>query len=369
MARIGFLSHSDMSIYHFRTPIMRALKKMGHDVYAICPNGEFVVELKKEFDVVLYELNKASLNPFVVLSNANKLAKIIKQLNLDLIQTSAHKSNVFGTFAAKKAGVKKILNLVEGLGSFYIDSDIKTKIIRFMIEILYKKSLKLSDGCIFVNKSDPRYFLKQGLIQKDKVFCILSVGVDTSKFYPKPCRDFKQKKIILMVARAILHKGVCEYYQASEILSLRNDCEFVYIGDNFDGNKSSLDIEFLKSSNVKYLGARNDVCDILKDAYMLVLPSYKEGFPRTILEAMSCGVAVVASDVDGCNEAVIDGFNGLLCKVKDSKDLAKKIEVLLDDEKLALKFGENGRKLAVQEFDENIIAQKYIELYRKFIDV
>ena len=371
MARIGFLSHADMSIYFFRTPIMRALKELGHEVFAICPNGEYIERIKSEFNCVTYELDRASLNPFVVLKNSNKLSEILRGLNLDLLQTSAHKSNVFGTFAAKKAGIKHVVNLVEGLGSFYIDDDLKTRIVRGGIEILYERALNLSDACIFVNVADPKYFLERNLIKPEKIIKIKSVGVDTRKFDPNlvESANLGDKKVVLMIGRAMWHKGVREFYEAAKLLKGRTDCEFVYVGEGFDGNKSTANLEFLKSGNVRYLGARDDVAQLLKACYVFALPSYREGFPRTILEAMSMGRAVIASDVAGCNEAVIDGVNGLLCRVKDGADLAAKVEILLDDEILAKRLGENGRKMALEEFDEREIAKKYIDAYRKFIDV
>ncbi|WP_170019342.1 glycosyltransferase family 4 protein [Campylobacter sp. RM16190] len=371
MARIGFLSHADMSIYHFRSPIMRALKELGHEVFAICPKGEYVKRLENEFNCVTYELDRASLNPFVVIKNSNRLSEILRTLNLDLLQTSAHKSNVFGTFAAKKAGIKHIINLVEGLGSFYIDNDLKTRLIRVAIEALYKRALNLSDACIFVNEADPEYFLKQNLIKPEKIIKIKSVGVDIDKFDPNRVigANLGDKKVVLMIGRAMWHKGVREFYEAAKILKHRSDTQFVYVGEGFDGNKSTADESFLRSGDVLYLGARDDIAELLKSSFLLALPSYREGFPRTILEAMSVGVPVVASDVAGCNEAVIDAVNGLLCEVKNASDLAKKIEILLDDEILAKKMGTNGRAMVEKEFDERDIAIKYIEAYRKFIDV
>lgn len=371
MARIGFLSHADMSIYFFRSPIMRVLRDLGHEVFAICPDGAFVSRLKSEFNVVTYELDRASLNPLVVLKNTAKLAEILKGLNLDLLQTSAHKSNIFGTFAAKKAGIRHVINLVEGLGSFYIDDDLKSRAVRWVLEILYKKALNLSEGCIFVNDADPAYFLSQKLIKSEKIFKVKSVGVNTQNFNPDTTKkaDLGDKKVILMIGRAMWHKGVREFYVAANILKERTDCEFVYVGEGFDGNKSTADLAFLKGGNVRYLGARDDIAELLKASFMLVLPSYKEGFPRTILEAMSMKRAVIASNVTGCNEAVTHGFNGLLCEVKNPLDLAKKIEILLNDENLTQKLGQNGREWALREFDEREIAKKYVEIYRNFIDV
>ncbi|MCD8212645.1 MAG: glycosyltransferase, partial [Campylobacter sp.] len=275
MARIGFLSHADMSLHFFRRAIMQELKSLGHDVFAIAPQGAYTSLLSRDFNAVTYELDKASLNPIKVLSNSNKLSKILRELNLDLLQTSAHKSNVFGTFAARKAGIAHILNLIEGLGSFYIDNDVKTRLVRFAIETLYKRSLGLSEGCIFVNDADPKYFLSRNLIAQNKIIKIKSVGVDTRKFDENSVQsvDLGDKKIVLMIGRAMWHKGVREFYEAAQLLKERSDCEFVYVGEGFEGNKSTADIKFLKSGNVRYLGARDDIPQLLKSANVVALPS------------------------------------------------------------------------------------------------
>lgn len=372
MARIGFLSHSDLSIALFRAPIMRALKAKGHDVYAIAPKGIKTSQIESEFNSATYELNKASLNPFKVLKDSDNLADILKSLNLDMLQTSAHKSNVFGTFAAKKAGIPVVLNLVEGLGSFYVNDDFKSKLVRFFIEHLYKKSFNLSDGTIFVNDADPDYFLSKNLIDKDKVFRIKSVGVNSDEFNPQNIKayDYKtDKKIVLMIGRALFDKGIREFYEAAGILKSRDDLEFVFVGDTYEGNKSSVTKEFLDNKNVRWIRWSDEIASLLKGAYMFVLPSYKEGFPRTVLEAMSVAKPCVVANATGLNEAINDGVNGLLCEVKNANDLAKKIEILADDENLALKLGKNARELVLKNYDEKIITQKYLEVYRKFINV
>ncbi|MDA3042884.1 MULTISPECIES: glycosyltransferase family 4 protein [unclassified Campylobacter] len=375
MAKFGFLSHSDMSIYFFRAPIMRELQRLGHEVFAIAPRGNYTADLEKEFISVNYDLDKASLNPLKVSQNTANLARILKELNLDFLQTSAHKSNVFGTFAAKKAGISRVLNLVEGLGSFYIDTDLKSRMVKFSIEMLYKRAFALSDGCIFVNDADPDYMLSHGLISENKIFRIKSVGVN-SEIFDENAHEraslpeiTKGKKIVLMSGRALWHKGIAEFYKAAEILKERKDACFVFAGDVFAGNKSSADEAFLRSGNVVWLGWRDDVAALYKACDIFVLPSYKEGFPRTVLEAMSMSRPCVVSDVSGCIEAVSDGVNGLICKARNASDLARKIEMLLDNESLARKMGQAGRKMVVENYDEKIIAKKYIEIYRKFIDV
>lgn len=371
MARFGFLSHSDMSIYFFRSPIMRELKRLGHDVFAIMPDGKYAHKLKDEFDCFTYKITASSLNPFQISNETKELSKILKNLNLDLLQTSAHRSNIFGTFAAKEAGIKNIINLVEGLGSFYIDNDIKSFLVRSMIDHMYYKAFKLSNVCIFVNESDPNYMINKSLIPLNKVIQIKSVGVNSKIFDEKLYKNEKlgSKKIVLMIGRALWHKGIREFYEAADILSDRDDVQFVFAGDTYEGNKSSASKEFLKNPNVLWLGWCEDVFSLYKSAYMVVLPSYKEGFPRTILEAMSMSRPCVVSNADGCVETVEDGHTGLICQMKSSQDLAKKIKILLDDENLARKMGYYGRKAVLEKYDESIITQKYLEIYRQFLYV
>ena len=152
------------------------------------------------------------------------------------------------------------------------------------MESLYKLSFAKADACIFVNDADPDYLISKNLIDKSKVYRIKSVGVDTAKFDPAitQAADLGEKEVVLMIARAMWHKGVREFYEAAEILNGYKNCEFVFVGEGFAGNKSTADESFLKGGKVRYLGARNDIPQLLKASYLLALPSYKEGFPRTV---------------------------------------------------------------------------------------
>ena len=233
MKTFAFLSHLDLNLYLFRTPIMVELIKRGHKVYAICPIGDKNESLKNiGCEVINYDIDRKSLNPFSEKKSINNIYNAIKELKIDILHTFTAKPNIYGTIAAKKANVPIILNLVEGLGSFYVKNTIKNIIVRNIIERLYKKAFSLSNGCVFVNTSDPQYMIKKSLIKKDKVKIIKSVGVDTEKFSMKNYTSenlsnikeklgLKDKIIILMVARAIWDKGIKEYYEAAEKLKNR----------------------------------------------------------------------------------------------------------------------------------------------------
>ncbi|WP_279176831.1 N,N'-diacetylbacillosaminyl-diphospho-undecaprenol alpha-1,3-N-acetylgalactosaminyltransferase [Campylobacter insulaenigrae] len=374
--RIGILTHSAMSVYYFRLALIKALIKRNHEVFIITPKDDFSLELAKQgYNICHYELARSSVNPFVVLKNLLSLKNTLKKLNLDFLQTSAHKSNTTGIIAAKMAGIKHTFGLVEGLGSFYIDDDFKSKLVRLGINFLYKISFKLANGFIFVNESNALFMENLGLKQ-NKIKIIKSVGVNLKQYLPLQIspeektlflNDFNmpQKPIILMISRALWHKGIKEFYEAA--LILKEEANFVLVGGR-DDNKSCAPLEFLNSKEVFYLGARKDITKLLNLCDIFVLPSYKEGYPRTVLEAMACKKACVVSDAEGCIEAVENAIDGLICKCKDSKDLAEKIQILLEDPTLKDTLAQNAF-LKAQNYNEDDIALRYIEFYKGFVNV
>ncbi|MCX7760509.1 MAG: glycosyltransferase family 4 protein [Hydrogenothermaceae bacterium] len=379
--KIGFLSHLDLNLYLFRLPIMTELLKRGYRVYAICPKGEKNSDLKNAgIEVINYEIERKSINPLKEIYSIKNIYNAIKDLKLDLINTFTAKPNIYGTFASKIAGIPRIINLVEGLGSFYVDNNLKSLLVRNIIEILYKYTFKLSDICIFVNSDDPKYFVDRGIIDSNKVKVIKSVGVDTDYFsmaevtedficmYKEKLSIEKNKIVVLMIGRAIWHKGIREFYEAAEILSNKyHNIDFVFVGDTDEGNPSCAPSSFLKNRNVKWLGFRNDIKYLIAISDIVVLPSYREGVPRTLLEAASMSKPIVTTNTVGCREVVEDGKNGFLVPVKDSIELAKKIEILINDRDLREKMGKYGREKAVKEFDIRRVVDEYISLYEQLL--
>jgi N,N'-diacetylbacillosaminyl-diphospho-undecaprenol alpha-1,3-N-acetylgalactosaminyltransferase len=376
--KIAFLSNTDYSLYLFRLPIMLSLLQKGHEVYAICPNGDKNQALRESgFVVINYEMSRKSLDPFKELKTIKNIYNAIKDLQLDLIHTFTVKPNIYGTFAAKAAKIPVILNLVEGLGSFYATNSIKNIIVRVVIEKLYKVIFWLSNGCVFVNSDDPKYLINKKIIPQDKTVIIKSVGIDTALFNMenftkerleeiKKTNKLKGKTVVLMVARAIWDKGVREFYEAGKIVKTKYpQAEFVFVGDTDEGNHTCADKDFLNNGFVKWLGRRDDIAELTAISDIYVLPSYREGIPRTLLEACSMSKPIVTTDTVGCQDVVDDGVNGFLVPIKDSKKLADKIEILIKDEKLRSKMGINGRKKALQEFEVKKVIKQYLELYEK----
>ena len=377
---IGFLSHWDFNLYKFRLPIMISLIERGYKVYAICPKGDMNKLLKSHgIAVVNYEINRQSLNPFVELKTIDNIYQAIKRLDLSIIHTFGAKPNIYGTYAARRAKVPVILNLVEGLGSFYTSGSFKVKLVRWVIECLYAKTFKISDGCVFVNTSDPQYMIDSNMIDTKKVNIIKSVGIDTKKnniacYNSSKLENIrsnlnvKHKLIVLMVARAIKDKGVGEFYEAASIITNKQkDVEFILIGGIDEGNHTNINKDFLLQGNVRWLDHRDDVIDIMAISDICVLPSYREGLPVTLLEACAMSKPIVATNTYGCRDVVTDAVNGFLVPIKDAQLLSEKIETLLRDKSLRMSMGAQGRELAVSEFDINIVNNKYMQYYDSFL--
>lgn len=363
--KFGFLSHLDLNLWLFRLPVMDALIAQGHTVYAICPEGDKSGSFAEHGIIhISYTISRSSLNPLKELQAIYTIYDAIKPLKLDILHTFTAKPNIYGTIAGRLAKVPRIINLVEGLGSFYLENDLKSRTVRTLIEMLYRQTFKLADTVMFVNEDDPKYLIQKNVISPHKVITIKGVGIDTRIWSPIQ-KNPSEKIVIVMIARTLKHKGVLEYLAAADLLSPRYPhVEFRYIGSPDPGNRFSVTEKFMqKQKNITYLGHRDDIREQLSQSDIFVLPSYREGLPRTSMEAMSMGLPIVTTDVIGCRETVEDGINGFMVPPKDMYALAEAIEKLIVNPSLRQQMGEAGRQKAIHEFDIGTIITKHLEVY------
>ncbi|WP_025209244.1 N,N'-diacetylbacillosaminyl-diphospho-undecaprenol alpha-1,3-N-acetylgalactosaminyltransferase [Hippea sp. KM1] len=365
--KIAFLSHLDLNLYLFRLPIMKELVKKGHRVYAIAPKGEFLEKfLECGITPVNYEIERQSLNPFKELKTLKLIRSIVHDISPDILHTFMHKPNIYGNLT----GAKNIVNTITGLGSFFIHDDIKSVGVRVLIEALYKCTSSRTKRIVFQNRDDLDHFVNKGIIPEEKAVLIKGSGIDTKAFEPMPKNKklikelgLGDKPVVLMVARVIRDKGVEEYIKAAELLKDR--AYFLYAGEIDRGNKNA----FIPGwKNINYLGFRSDIKELLSICDIFVLPSYREGIPRTLLEAASMEKPIVTTDTVGCKEVVDNGVNGFLVPVKDSKALAEKIEFLIDNPEIRKEFGKRGREKVLKEFDVKIVVEQYLRLYNEILD-
>ena len=365
---IAFLSHLDLNLYRFRLPVMKELLRRGHRVYAVCPKGDYSERFAEEgIETVDYPLVRGSLNPFRELYTLYILRKILKNLDPDIVHAFTHKPNIYGALSAPRYSVQT----VTGLGSFFIDEGKKSLLVRKLIENLYRWTARKSDRVVFQNSDDMRYFLERGIVKEKQARLVRSSGIDTEHFRPmeapKALRriagiDGESKPVVLMIARVIRDKGVREYLEAAR--RLKDRAHFLYIGESDPGNKGAFHPDW---GVVKPLGFRENVREWIALSDLVVLPSYREGVPRTLLEAAAMGKALVATDVPGCREVVHPDRNGLLVPAEDSAALAEAIGELLADETKRESFGEESRRIAVGEFDVRRVVEAYLSIYEELV--
>ena len=374
--KIAFLSSLDLNLYLFRLDIMKALQERGDKVYAIIPKGQYFDLIAQEgIETIPYNLSRKSLNPLQAISSIIELKNILQKLGIDTLHTFTVKPNIFGTFAGKMAGVPKIYNLVEGLGSFYVDNSLKSRLVRIIIEKLYKISFFFSDLVVFVNSDDPKYLIEKKIIPQEKVKIIKSVGINTDEYQIEKIPDEVKKrlrdelqisdddKVVIMIARAIFHKGTEDFYKMAEILNNKN-YKFLFVGGLDEGNPFGMSEEFMKNGKVQWLNWRDDIKELLSISDIVVLPSYREGVPRTLLEACSMAKTIVATDVVGCREYADDGKNGYLVPIESPEKLSQKVDEIFQNSKLYSQMSNFSREKALKEFDIEYIVKQYLELYR-----
>lgn len=385
--KILFLSHTDSNLYLFRLPIMLALKAQGNEVIALIPRGaDFDKFAPLGIEAIEYSINRGSLNPLSALKTIQEITRILRQTKPDIVHTFMLKPNIYGAFAAKIAGLDCVINSLTGLGSFYIDESPKSRILRFVIESLNRIAFKIAKKVLFQNRDDLELYVQKGILTQEKAILIKGSGIDTQAFAPANQESYhtmrqklseelnlpitKDSTLTLMIARAIAHKGVREYYKAAEILKMQNpDSLFLYVGGVDLGNISSMREEFLRNSSaVVYLGQRNDIRELIGACDLFVLPSYREGIPRTLLEAGSMAKPLITTNAVGCREVVENGKNGFLVPIGDANALAQRIAQLSKNKDLQARFGQASREKVCAEFSTETIVQSYLSLYRSVLD-
>jgi glycosyltransferase involved in cell wall biosynthesis len=264
-----------------------------------------------------------------------------------------------------------VVNSVTGLGYLFISNKWTTKFLRSLILPFYKKILQARRSwIIFENSDDLDAFTNSGLVNPAKASLIKGSGVDTAKFSPPEKLSGCKEQIVLFAARLLVDKGILDFIEAAKIIRIKNiTVKFIVAGDTDDGNPSSITKSLLNSLKeekiAEFLGHVDNIEAIINTATIVVLPSYREGTPKILLEAAAMGKPIIATDVPGCREIVEHGKNGLLVPVNDPQQLAAGILKLLEDENLRQKMGAYSREKAVKEFDSNHVAQHTVAVYKK----
>lgn len=354
--KIMVLSSYAPTLFFFREDMMIAMIKKGHEVIAAAPESE--EDWKDEFKeinvkyVSIKGIERNSTNPIKDIIGFFSILKAIKKEKPDKIFAYQAKTIIYGCIAAKFVGIKEIYALMGGLGSVLRNK--RYSIASKIMKIEYKVAFKYCNKVFFQNSDDYKEMLGVGLIKDNKTVLINGSGVNMIKFAAKP---MPKNPVFLFVGRIIRDKGVIEYIEAAEIVKLKYPRVKIQIVGYFDTNPTAIKKEeiqpYIDNGIIEYLGSASDVRPFLEKCFVFVLPSYHEGTPKSVLEAMATGRPIITTDAPGCRETVIDGINGFLVPVKNSEVLAEKMIWMIEHREEAEKMGQESLKICREKFDVN----------------
>lgn len=360
--KIILISCSSRDFILFRLGFMKKLKEKGANVIAVAPYDKYAKMLiENGFDFINLKINRKGLNPFEDFLLFINIIKIILKEKPDIIINYTIKPVIYCSIAAGFFDIK-IIDVITGLGYVFIKHNLLTS----FVKVLYRFALKNASKVIFQNREDLEYFIKKNITQKEKSLVILSSGVDTKYFSPFKKRVNKYVRF-LYIGRILWDKGIREFVEAAKIVKTKFDnVEFDILGWFDKDNPSSVPFEYIKDLEnkriIKYLGDVEDVRPFIARSDVVVLPSYREGLPRSLLEAASMEKPIITTNAIGCKEVVDDRINGLLVPVKDIKALSEAMIWMIEHPKQRIQMGKKGRVKMIKEFDEKIVIKKYMKV-------
>lgn len=360
-----FLSH--------RLPLALAAKDAGFKVHVATSDSSSSPLINAEgFIHHPIDFKRSGMNILSDLATFISLVKLFRLVNPSLVHLVTIKPVIYGCIAARIVRIKSVVAAISGLGTVFIDNSLRGLFSRLLVLKLYKSAFKHPNlAVIFQNQEDRNLFLRNNLIDSKICNIIRGSGVQISNYPYLPEPD--NIPVVVMASRLLKDKGVIEFVESAKILKLEGiDIIFRLIGDSDPDNRSAVSKNFLNQCRlegfVELLGYREDISDQYANANIVCLPSYREGLPKSLIEAAACGRAVVTTDVAGCRDAIIPNVTGLLCPVKDSKKLALAIKELICNPKRRQEMGKAGRKLAKVEFAIEHIVKQHLNIYFKLIN-
>ncbi|WP_420458058.1 glycosyltransferase family 4 protein [Neolewinella sp.] len=365
---VAIVANTSWNIFNFRGGLLRSLKATGARMIAIAPPDEYSDRLGPEFGatyVPVTRLSRKGTNPAQDAALLLELARIYRRFRVDVVLHYTIKPVIYGSLAAKLVGVRNISTLT-GLGYAFITPGLVNRVVKQ----LYRRALRSAHWTYFQNADDRRLFLDNGLVPSDRSGVIPGSGIDTDKFAPDGAAEAAPLSF-LFIGRLLYDKGVMEFHEAARSIRRRHpEVTFHMVGGLDDGNPSGVPSSMVKlweaCGDIVYHGQVSDTRPYIARATAVVLPSYREGLPRVMLEGMAMGKPLVASDVPGCRDTIDEGVNGHLVVVQDAVSLAAGMEKIIHsspEQRAAM--GRAGRQMAVTRFAEPVIVDHYLQLIRQ----
>jgi glycosyltransferase involved in cell wall biosynthesis len=366
MKTIAIVLNTSWNVFNFRLGLLKALQEEGYKIVIIAPKDEYSRKFEKlGFEYHNVDINNKGTKPLEDAKLAIAFYRLYRDIAPDVLLQYTIKPNIYGSIAAGVLGIPIISN-ISGLGTVFLNDSLSSKIAR----LLYRLALKVPKKIFFQNVHDRKLFVNSGLVSENKADLLPGSGIDTEKFKPVKTKVEEGGSVrFLFIARLIRDKGIMEYVEAAkkiQILTINKklSAEFYILGAYYPGNPTAITEDVMQKWEddrvVKYLGTSDDVKSVISKYDCVVLPSYREGLSRVLLEAASLAKPIITTSVPGCKDVVDDGVNGYLCEVKDSGSLSDKMKrmILLTSEQRK-EMGEKGREKVIVEFDEKLVISKY----------
>lgn len=355
-----------------RLPLALAAQDAGYDVAVVTHVNEHGEAIRRAgIRLIPFSLSRRGMNPLSELAVLVRLIVLYRKEKPDLVHHVAMKPVVYGSFAARLSGVPRVVNALAGLGYVFTSDQPKARLLRPVIGSAFRGILNsCRSRLILQNQDDRAMFIRKRFINEERIRLIRGSGVDTAVFSPTP--EPSGIPVVMLVSRMLWDKGIKEFVEAARQLKTRGvDARFVLVGDTDPHNPSAIPNEQLTAWHaegvIEWWGRHDDMLVVLAQAHIVCLPSYREGLPKVLLEAASCGRPIVTTDTPGCREVVRNGENGLLVPVRNTVELAGAIQRLIASPELRQKMGARGREIVVSEFAIEKVISETLTVYEELL--
>jgi glycosyltransferase involved in cell wall biosynthesis len=366
---------NDLSFFiSHRLPIAENLLRNGFDVvigYGELGRSKSKILEEKGFKVTFIPINRGSTNIFKELRSVYYIWSFFKKEVPDICHVITIKPYLYGGVISRLLAIPCLVSAVSGLGTIFINKNLKSKLLRFLLFPIFKIAFSHPNQKIILhNKEDESLLVKWGVLNQDNVKIINGSGVNIDNF--KKIEEPSGVPVVSFAGRLIADKGINEFISAARILLSRDIKAKFYIAGDLDlHNPSGLKDISLKKINeeriVELLGFQKDIPLLFAKSHIICLPSYREGLPKTLIEAAAASRAIVTTNVPGCRDAIIPNKTGLLVPAKDSKKLADALEWLIKNPQQRIEMGKAGRKYAIKKFAIEIIVQNHFDIYQNLL--
>ena len=369
-------ANTDWYLYNFRLSTAQELVAHGHEVVMLSPPGEFGERFAAHgLRWIQLDMDRASLNPMRELLTVRRLAQVLKAERPDVLHNFTVKCAIYGALAARAAKVPAVINAVAGMGYVFTSDRALARALRPVVKLLMRGTLGGSRSrLILQNPDDADAFVSARLVPQDQIRVIRSSGVNISRFTPPPRSSDPKPMRVVLAARLLWEKGIGEFVEAARMLKQEGrTIECLLAGMPDPGNPRSVRHDqvdaWVEEGSVRWLGHVEDMPALLRSVDVMALPSYyREGVPKSLIEAAACGLALVTTDMAGCREVVTShGVDGLHVEPRNAHSLAAALRALDDDRVLLARLGDHAREKALAEFDERSVIARTIAVYDELL--